>query len=176
MNNSEVTEKLSERFDTLEVNYFVKLTKEKKLEMESYIEFLKVQYAIFSILESQFKSHTMNLDVADCVLDELTDLGVIELQSNLKSIRRYSEYLKMLEYNTALPHIYTNYNLLIYFSKLFKSHVEYSNLYKKLNKKKVEKINSIEVVTHETEMWLSEIDSAFYNVKDSLNELTITIK
>lgn len=83
------------------------------VEPENYAEFLKAQYQIFYTIENKFGLPITDLFRSDIVLDDMAEIGIETLQSDLENVKRYVEYLKTLEWETVVPHIIVNYGFLL---------------------------------------------------------------
>lgn len=82
------------------------------IDPHDYAEFLKAQYQIFYTIESKFGLPASDMFRADLVLDDLAEIGVENLQSDLLSVLGYVNYLKTLEWEAVIPHIIVNYKFL----------------------------------------------------------------
>lgn len=147
---------------------FIIRLKTKTASLEEYAELLKVYYSIFSTIEGSFKSDITSVKVTDSILDDLTELGVIYINSELDSVKKYCLFLRGQDYRRVVPHIHLNYITLITLASLLKGKAPLTARTFNIDNHIVKKI--MEGTVYQTD-WVSEYDVSLTYLKDILNEL-----
>jgi heme oxygenase len=145
-----------------------------ELTHEEYGRYLTVQYNIFDTIESKFGLPRTDLFRADLILDDLTELGVIDITTLGPNARLYCDYLRGLDYKSAQPHIYLNYMAILMGGQMMKSKVIGSGrMYDFGDSSNVRHLAKI-IRNDIKDDWADEVNKGYEFIISILNELNDT--
>ena len=139
------------------------------LSKEEYLNYLRQQSAIFTIIEQNKLPHP-NLSREKLIFEDIRELetGMFTKTVNLESTKEYGTYLQSLNNEDILPHIYLNYLALAYGGQMMKTKVPGSGkMYDFENM--VECVGAIRAV--QKDEWSDEVNKGFQFIINILDEL-----
>jgi len=145
-----------------------------ELSKKEYLAYLWVQNTIFSALESDRLPHPSlsRMDAIKKDIDELVSTMTDEPESVdiqlLSSVFEYTTYLKEIDYDDLLPHIYLHYLALMFGGQMMKEKVPSSgHMYDFENM--MEAAQSIREL--QLDEWADEVNKGFEYMIDIFDEL-----
>jgi len=142
------------------------------LTPEEYINYLRSQLDIFQTIESAFGVPHSDMMRTENVLDDLTELGVIDIAARGEATGRYCAYLRTLDYQTVLPHVYLNYMAVMMGGQLMRDKVPTSGrMYDFGSKENLQKLVSVIRGLKTDESWIDEVNRGYDFIIDILKEL-----
>lgn len=139
------------------------------LSKEEYLNYLRQQSAIFTIIEQHKLPHP-NLSREKLIFEDIRELetGMFTKTVNLESTKEYGTYLQSLNNEDILPHIYLNYLALAYGGQMMKTKVPGSGkMYDFENM--MECVGAIRAV--QKDEWSDEVNKGFQFIINILDEL-----
>ena len=139
------------------------------LSKEEYLNYLRQQSAIFTIIEQNKLPHP-NLSREKLIFEDIRELetGMFTKTVNLESTKEYGTYLQSLNNEDILPHIYLNYLALAYGGQMMKTKVPGSGkMYDFENM--VECVGAIRAV--QKDEWSDEVNKGYQFIINILDEL-----
>ena len=101
-----------------------------ELTKEQYGEYLKSQYAIFTTLENNFDFPHEGLKRKEAVAQDLLELGIdwINVPEGVTysidpATTKYVDYIKTLDHDSAMAHVYLNYLAIMFGGQMIKTKV-----------------------------------------------------
>ena len=139
-----------------------------ELSNTQYGEYLKSQLHIFKTIEDNFTLPHSDLRRTESVLSDLSELGIVELETNLHSVIKYGDYLKSLNQDSINAHIYLHYLALTYGGRIMKTKTPGSG--------KMYEFSDVELVSRsiryiQKDEWSDEVNIGFDYMIGILDEL-----
>jgi heme oxygenase len=142
-----------------------------ELTPNEYSAFLRSQHEILSTIEAKFGLPHTGMFTAERILDDLTELGVIDITPPGVVTKKYCDYLKTLDYDTILPHIYLNYMALMMGGQILKKLVPGSGRMYDFGSEKDRKDYVQIIRNHQKDDWVDEVNCGYDFVISILDEL-----
>lgn len=168
MNLRELT---AEKHIVAESMPFNKLIMSGEITPDQYGMYLRSQLEIFSTIENTFGLPNIDMARVDAVLDDLTELGIADLTAPGYRTKEYCDYIKELDSNMVLPHIYLNYMAVMMGGQIIRKNVPGAGkMYDFGNSEKISKYVAI-IRELQSDDWASEVNCAYDYIISILNEL-----
>lgn len=142
-----------------------------QMSADEYSLWLRNQYHIFNTIESTFGLPHTAMFRSELILDDLTELGIIDITPVGQATNDYCEYLRGLNYDTVYPHIYLNYMAIMMGGQLIKSKVVGSGrMYEFDGSNTIRDIVAI-ISKNSKDEWIGEVNKGYEFVIAILKEL-----
>ena len=153
---------------------FNQLLMNGKLTNEQYGMYLCSQLAIYSTIENTFGLPYVEMGRQENVLDDLTELGIIDLGPIGRKTKEYCDYIHTLDIAEVLPHIYLNYMAVMMGGQIIKRFVPGSGrMYDFVDQANLEKyvawIRTLQI-GHD-DVWAPEVNRAYEYIISIFDEL-----
>ena len=92
-----------------------------ELTNEQYAKYLLSQLEIFSSIEENFQLPHEGLKRKYAVIEDLKSLGFHQLEITDNASLKYGAYLRSLDQDTVMPHVYLNYLAIMFGGQMMKA-------------------------------------------------------
>lgn len=139
-----------------------------ELSNEEYIRYLFSQLEIFTSIEANFKLPHAGLNRTYAVIEDLKSLGIQQLESGNAASIRYGEYLRSLDQDTIMAHVYLNYLAIMFGGQMMKANTPGAgNMYEFQDMK--ECAGAIRAI--QKDEWAAEVNKGFDFMIEIFKEL-----
>ena len=142
-----------------------------ELSKSEYLEYLRQQSVLFTIIESRGTLPHPALAREKSIFEDITELEkeVNSKTLHLESTKEYGVYLQSLDSAKLNAHIYLNYLALVYGGQMMKSKVPGSGKMYEFDGDMMELIGSVRAI--QKDEWADEVNKGFQYIINILDEL-----
>ena len=143
-----------------------------ELTKEQYAKYLLSQLEIFSSIEENFELPHEGLKRKYAVIEDLKSLGFQQLEIVDNASLAYGAYLRSLDQNTAMAHVYLNYLAIMFGGQMMKKNTPGDgNMYEFENM--MECAGSVRAI--QKDEWVDEVNKGFDFMIEIFKELEKTL-